>query len=82
MEIAYRPGQENERADALSRREQDMPKDQSDERLQHRYMQLLKPATYATADEDSIIMYPAQVLLQELPQERLPQDERTELEVL
>ena len=49
-------------------------------------MQLLKPTTYATADEDSIIMYPAQVLpqesLQESPQELPPQDEPTKLEML
>jgi hypothetical protein len=34
MEILYRPGKQNIQADALSRREQDMPTDVKDERLQ------------------------------------------------
>lgn len=42
--IAYVPGKENVRADALSRREQDMPKNQ-DERVDYRTKQLLKPST-------------------------------------
>lgn len=41
--IAYTPGKDNVRADALSRREQDLPVDATDERLQHRTAQLLKP---------------------------------------
>jgi hypothetical protein len=41
--ISYIPGKDNERADALSRREQDMPQGASDERIQARTMQLLKP---------------------------------------
>ena len=41
--ISYLPGELNTRADALSRREQDMPKDQEDERLQHRLARLIKP---------------------------------------
>jgi hypothetical protein len=36
MEILYRPGKENVRADALSRREQDLPADAEDDRLQKR----------------------------------------------
>ena len=32
-------------ADALSRREQDMPEGSDDERIQHRTIQLLKPKT-------------------------------------
>lgn len=40
--ITYIPGKENVRADALSRRDQDMPKG-IDERVEYRTMQLLKP---------------------------------------
>jgi hypothetical protein len=43
--ISYIPGKQNERADALSRREQDSPKGAEDDRLQHRMVQLLKPET-------------------------------------
>jgi hypothetical protein len=38
MEIAYRPGSSNERADALSRRQQDMPSDSNDERISRRFL--------------------------------------------
>jgi hypothetical protein len=41
--ISYVPGKQNVRADALSRREQDMPRDQEDERLQHRTTRLIRP---------------------------------------
>jgi hypothetical protein len=40
--IAYTAGKENVRADVLSQREQDLPVDATDERLQHRTAQLLK----------------------------------------
>lgn len=43
--ISYIPGKQNERADALSRRDQDLPKGVDDNRLQHRMVQLLKPET-------------------------------------
>ena len=52
MEIVYRPGKENVRADALCRREQDMPQDGTDERLQHRHMQLLRVSTRNEERED------------------------------
>jgi transposase InsO family protein len=45
MEILYRPGKQNVRADALSRREQDLPEDAEDERLQKRIIQVLKPTS-------------------------------------
>jgi hypothetical protein len=45
FKITYIPGKDNERADALSRREQDMPKGIDDDRLQGRMVQLLKPET-------------------------------------
>lgn len=58
MEILYRPGKQNVRADALSRREQDLPKDAEDERLRKRVIQVLKPTSYcydeaSEDDEDS-----------------------------
>ena len=56
MEILYRPGKQNVRADALSRREQDLPADVEDERLQKRVVQVLKPTTTfyeSTAEEDT-----------------------------
>src|SRR4051812_12883435 len=51
MEVVYRPGKSNPRADALSRREQDMPANASDERLSYRNLQVFKPAT-AGLEED------------------------------
>lgn len=47
--IIHVPGKHNERADALSRRDQDMPKDGSDERLLDRNVQLLRPETLASS---------------------------------
>jgi len=41
------PRKDNERADALSRRDQDMPKDAKDNRLMDRHMQLLRPEVLA-----------------------------------
>jgi transposase InsO family protein len=54
MEILYRPGKQNIRADALSRREQDLPADAEDERLQKRIIQVLKPTSqcYEEASEE------------------------------
>jgi transposase InsO family protein len=54
MEILYRPGKQNVRADALSRREQDLPGDAEDERLQKRLVQVLKPTSlcYEEASQD------------------------------
>jgi hypothetical protein len=43
IEILYRPGKQNVRANALSRREQDLPEDARDKRLQKRIIQVLKP---------------------------------------
>jgi hypothetical protein len=41
FEIAHRPGKQSVALDALSRREQDLPKDVGDERLRERHQQLL-----------------------------------------
>lgn len=41
--ISYLPGKSNATADALSRREQDMPNGDDDERVSHRSMRLLRP---------------------------------------
>ena len=43
FKLSYRPGTLASRPDALSRREQDVPEGQQDDRLQHRYRQLLEP---------------------------------------
>jgi hypothetical protein len=51
IEIAYRPGVDNVRADALSRRHQDMPANSSDARISRRFLQIFKPVT-ATTDEE------------------------------
>jgi transposase InsO family protein/predicted aspartyl protease len=51
--IAYIPGKTNERADALSRREQDMPKG-VDSRTDYRTTQLLKPYTLRSLPQDTI----------------------------
>lgn len=47
FKIIHVPGRENERADALSRRDQDLPKDVTDNRLQNRHMRLLRPEVFA-----------------------------------
>jgi hypothetical protein len=52
--ISYVPGKQNVRADALSRREQDIPNTQEDERLQHRTMRLIKPEMLAGQKEEAI----------------------------
>jgi hypothetical protein len=45
FKIRHIDGKDNVLADALSRRDQDMPADSQDDRLQERYVQLLKPGT-------------------------------------
>ena len=42
LELLYRPGKQNVRADALLRREQDLPAGAEDERLQKRFVQIFK----------------------------------------
>jgi transposase InsO family protein len=60
MEILYRPGKQNVRADALSRREQDLPSNAEDERLQKRMVQVLKPTMTCyedTAEESAELTF-------------------------
>jgi hypothetical protein len=47
FKIVHVPGKSNERADALSRRDQDLPKNALDNRLLDRHMQLLRPEVLA-----------------------------------
>ena len=47
FQIRHIPGKDNERADALSRRDQDLPRDAKDNRLMDRHMQLLRPEVLA-----------------------------------
>ena len=51
--ISYIPGKMNERADALSRREQDMPHGQ-DDRTDYRTMQLLRPGMFKNKNTLSV----------------------------
>ena len=47
FQIVHVPGVENERADALSRRDQDLPANANDERIADRNIQLLRPEMLA-----------------------------------
>ena len=88
MVLQYRPGKANARADALSRREQDLPLDANDARLQHRYRQLLKPTT-ASEEEiedptDAVLTFCSRIqqTTEETPQEpntTEPADETPEI---
>ena len=51
--ISYLPGKKNERADALSRREQDIPAN-SDERLEYRMKRLIDPKIIITPGDRTI----------------------------
>jgi hypothetical protein len=55
MEILYRLGKQNIQADALSRREQDLPANANDDRLQKRLIQILKPTAlcYEEVEEEA-----------------------------
>lgn len=66
--IVHVPGKTNERADALSRRDQDMPKDGTDERLSDRNIQLLKPEMLAASS--MVCVAPVQVNAEPLPQDQ------------
>jgi hypothetical protein len=70
--ISYIPGKQNERADALSRREQDMPKGIDDDRLQYRTIQLLKPDTLKNLPRDTITAMPVQTRAQKATEDKGP----------
>ncbi|KAI0991352.1 hypothetical protein K3495_g16835, partial [Podosphaera aphanis] len=53
IKLHYRPGKEASRPDALSRLEQDAPKDPSDPRLRHREQQLLNPGWIALTEHSN-----------------------------
>ncbi|THC87035.1 hypothetical protein EYZ11_013518 [Aspergillus tanneri] len=52
--ISYCPGSQNARSDALSRREQDLPRDTDDERVSSREIQLFKPETFRDMDKSTV----------------------------
>jgi hypothetical protein len=73
MKIRYRPGKDNVRADALSRRDQDMPKGEDDERLTSREFVMLVPfyqqdSTYAAPIQLPTLTPEGSVLPDNLPQ--------------
>ena len=70
FKLAFRPGKLAGKPDALSRREQDIPTDASDERLQHRVAQLLRPEVLP-AGESSVHATPANPQPSQQDQERL-----------
>ena len=47
FKILHVPGKDNERANALSRRDQDLPRTAYDDRLLDRHIQLLRPEVLA-----------------------------------
>ena len=73
MKIRYRPGKDNVRADALSRRDQDMPKGEDDERLASREFIMLVPSdqqdpTYAAPVQVPTLTPEGAILSNHLPQ--------------
>jgi predicted aspartyl protease len=69
MRIRYRPGKENVRADALSRRDQDMPQDDQDDRLATREFTMLVPAQ----QQDRFTAFPVRPIRDSLVSNTLPQ---------
>jgi hypothetical protein len=63
--ITYRPGKQNERSDALSRKEQDLPQDASDDRLRYREVQLLPTSEDSETEPGVIHMAPMTTRSQE-----------------
>lgn len=55
FKIVYIGRADNERSDALSRREQDMPRKAGDDRVDYRSMQLLKPSSLVNLPRNTII---------------------------
>ena len=73
--ISYLKGKDNIRADALSRREQDIPKEEEDDRLQYRTIQLLKPQVLPSTQE-SILAAPVRTNVETSLEERWSMAER------
>ena len=69
MKLRYRPGKDNIRADALSRRDQDMLKDEGDEHASSREFTMLVPAY----TPDYVLALPVQTQETSLVSETLPQ---------
>jgi transposase InsO family protein len=69
MRIHYRPGKENVRADALSRRDQDLPQDNSDDRITTREFVMLAPVQR----QEVVGMFPVQLDQEPLISPTLPQ---------
>ncbi|KAI1002681.1 hypothetical protein K3495_g5518 [Podosphaera aphanis] len=77
--IVHVPGRLNERADALSRRDQDMPKGEDDERISDRKMRLLRPEVLVAShvvrslnkdpDDDEVAESNDENVVGELPKE-------------
>jgi hypothetical protein len=53
--ISYLPSKENTQADALSRRDQDMPTDATDEQVQYRTVLLIKPEVVRSVETRTIV---------------------------
>ena len=80
FKIKYRSGKENERADALSRREQDLPEDASDERVQPRTFQLLSSDQYEGEPVEVAVMCSVKESLSVMPAEVLSENPEALLE--
>jgi len=65
--ISYLPGKENTQADALSRRDQDLPTNTTDERVQHRTALLIRPEIVRDVVVGTIVLSRAQGTCSYLP---------------
>ena len=77
LELLYRPGKQNVRADALLRREQDLPIGAEDERLQKRFVQIFKPTnSYQEVTEEepeeAILVMATRTRSQQREEEAIP----------
>ena len=77
LELLYRPGKQNVRADALLRREQDLPVGAEDERLQKRFVQIFKPTnSYQEVTEEepeeAILVMATRTRSQQREEEAIP----------
>jgi len=63
LTLKHRAGKENVCADALSRRDQDMPANEDDERIKSRHFQLLKPQLAVIAEEEEEHAYMGTIMV-------------------